>query len=371
MILFTLILIIVLAYLGLIVAFTIGLGKALPQALPRNGIGMPISVIVAFKDEALNLPNLLDALMNQSFPKEKFEVILVNDHSSDKSLSTVDHYCTLNSNFRLINLPENKTGKKGAIALGIDSANYPLVALTDADCVLGKKWLEYISSEARNGSVLMLGPVVMTPLDNLTQKFQALEYSSLMASAAGSCGIGRPIIASSANLAFRNDVLNVSMDILNPKVSSGDDMFLLHHAKRFQNGKISFMGSRDAIVETATVTSFQKAMAQRKRWASKSLYYKDIDTIVAGFVVLLFSLALVFILVASLFNAENVYYFLLLMLIKSLVDFILLYKYLSFVEQKELLKVFLPLQLVYPLYIVYSFFAGIFTKVSWKGRRIG
>jgi cellulose synthase/poly-beta-1,6-N-acetylglucosamine synthase-like glycosyltransferase len=370
MIFVTLILLVIIAYAGLIVAFTIGLKRALPQALSQNDIGMPISVVVAFKDEALNLPNLLEAMVHQSFPTEKFEVILVNDHSTDASASIVKRYCTLNSIFRVIDLPESKAGKKAAIAFGISSATHPLIAITDADCIPSFWWLKAISSEAKKGSALMLGPVIMVSTGNYTQKFQALEYSSLMASAAGSCGVGHPVIASSANLAFRNDLLNISEITLNPKVTSGDDMFLLHHAKRFDKNKISFLGSRNAIVKTSTVATLQKAMTQRKRWASKSIYYRDFDTIVTGFIVLLFNLSLVLLLIASLFSIRNLYYFILLLLIKTLVDFVLLCKYLSFVEQKELLKVFLPLQLAYPFYIAYSFFAGVFIKVSWKGRRI-
>jgi len=366
MILLTLILIITLAYVGLIAAFAIGLKKGLVQEVKEKEERLPISVIVAFRDEALNLPNLLEAMMRQSFPKDRFELILVNDHSSDASASIVERYCSMCNNFRLVNLSENETGKKAAIACGIDSAGNPLIAITDADCLPSSNWLGSISLEAGNGSVLMIGPVIMTPIDNIVQKIQSLEYSSLMASAAGSCGIGHPVIASSANLAFRNDLLKVSGITLNPKVTSGDDMFLLHHAKRINKGRISFLSSKEAIVQTSTSTSLREALNQRKRWASKSIHYSDRDTIITGFIVLLFSLTLILLLVASLFKIENLYYFFLLVLVKVFVDFLLLRRYLRFVGQTELLKVFLPLQLVYPIYIAYSFFAGILIKVKWK-----
>jgi len=370
MILLTLILIVTLAYVGLIVAFTFGLRKVLKQELKGTKQLMPISVIVAFKDEALNLPTLLNVMMHQSFPKEKFELILVNDHSSDGSISIVEHYSSMCDNLRLVNLPENRSGKKSAIACGIDSAINPLIAITDADCEPSKDWLRAISLEARSGSVLILGPVIMAPVNSISKKLQAIEYSSLMASAAGSCGIGHPVIASSANLAFRNDLLNVSEDNLNPKVTSGDDMFLLHYVKSLHKSRISFLGNRAAIVKTSTMSTLPQAIIQRKRWASKSIFYSDVDTIITGFIVLLFNMALVFLMVSSVLRMENLYYFFMFIMIKSFVDFHLLHRYLSFVEQKELLKVFLPLQLVYPIYIVYAFFTGIINKVSWKGRPI-
>jgi biofilm PGA synthesis N-glycosyltransferase PgaC len=363
-----LILIVTLAYVGLIVALSFGLNRVLLRSFSEDDSGMPISVIVAFKDEALNLPNLLDSLLHQSLPKEKFELILVNDHSTDASVSIVEQYCSMSSNFRLINLPENRTGKKAAIAFGVKSASHSLIALTDADCIPNSKWLEAIYLVAKSGSTLMIGPVVMNPIQTLSEKFQALDYASLMASAGGSCGIGHPIIASSANLAFRNDLLNVTGNTLNSKISSGDDMFLLHHIKRTKVYKISFLGRRDAIVKTSTAPSLLKAINQRKRWASKSIHYRDVDTIFTGFAILLFNIVLIVLLIGLFFRIESLNYFSTLFLIKIFVDLLLLYRYLNFIEQKELLKVFLPLQLLYPFYLVYSFASGIISKTSWKGR---
>jgi len=363
------ILTITIAYVGLIIAFTIGFGRVLSVSSPIAPSQRHISVVIAFKDEELNLSCLLESMIHQSYPKDRFEVILVNDHSFDSSNSVVERYCSTYSNFKLINLPGNKTGKKAAITLGIDSASYPLIALTDADCIPSPDWLRDIVGESENGSTLILGPVTMSPINTLAEKFQALDYASLMASAAGSSGVGMPVIASSANLAFRNDLLQINVDKLVPEVSSGDDMFLLHHAKRLKH-KIAFLGRRSAVVKTATVSSISKAIEQRVRWSSKSTCYTDRDTIVTGFIVLLFSLVMIATLLASLVRLEFLYLYLVLFIVKSTVDFILLIRYLNVVEQRELLKVFLPLQLLYPFYICYSFFLGIFNRTSWKGRPI-
>ncbi|MHC1702512.1 MAG: glycosyltransferase [Tenuifilaceae bacterium] len=370
MILLGVISILALAYIGLIIAFTVGLEKAFVQNSKNSDLLNSISVIVAFKNEASNLPILIDSLMNQTFPKDKFEIILVNDHSSDESVSIVEQFISLCSNLKLVHLPEEKSGKKAAIACGINSAQYELIAITDADCKPSNNWLKEISTESSIGSVLIIGPVIMTPIKNFSQKIQSLEYASLMATAAGSCGIGHPVIASSANLAFRNDLLNVSETTLNPKVSSGDDMFILHHAKQLKKGRITFLGSESAIVQTSTATTLNDALNQRKRWASKSVFYKDFDTIISGFVVLSFNLGLVILLILSLFQNHLFIYFLALFIAKSLVDYLLVSRYLHFVGQKELLKVFLPLQLIYPFYISYSFFAGILIRGSWKGKKI-
>jgi biofilm PGA synthesis N-glycosyltransferase PgaC len=370
MILISLIVAITIAYAGLIIAFVIGFDIIFRQSKSSKTAAKSVSVVVAFKDEASNLPNLIEALMHQSIPKEHFEVILVNDHSTDDFEHIVAHYSSLCTNLKLLILSDNRRGKKAAIKMGVDSAIFPLIALTDADCLPHSKWLETITLEAEDGFGVMIGPVVMNYSKTLLSRFQSLDYASLMASAMGSCGLGHPVIASSANLAFRNDLLKVSEDDLIPKVSSGDDMFLLHHAKRIKGCFVSFLGNKEAVVKTSTAPSFIKALNQRKRWASKSTSYTDSDTIVVGLIVLLFNMLLVSLLVTSVFKIDFLFFYFGLMIIKTLVEFLLLYRYLKFTEQRELLKVFLPLQLIYPFYICYSFFSSISIKATWKGRPI-
>lgn len=361
------ILLVALVYFVLIVLYYFGLGLVLSRFNPTIAITNSISVIVAFRNEAGNISKLLDSITKQSLPKDRFELILVNDHSTDCFQSTINGYTTIISNIKLLNLPDIQTGKKAAIAYGISNALYPLIAITDADCEPSTEWLDCIVREAEKGSALILGSVAISPINSFTEQFQSLDYASLMASAAGSCGIGFPVIASSANLAFRNDLLNLNIESLVPSVSSGDDMFLLHHAKRLKC-KITFMGQRGAIVRTSAVSTFSEALKQRVRWSSKSVYYTDRDTILVGFVVLLFNLSLIIVLVGSLFNIHFLFYFLSLFVVKTIFDFILLFRYLIFVEQKELLKVFLPLQLIYPFYICSTFVVGFFNRTSWKSR---
>jgi poly-beta-1,6-N-acetyl-D-glucosamine synthase len=370
MIILALIVISTLAYVGLIIGFTIGLKRAFSKSQSYDESKTSVSVVVAFRDEASNLQDLLEAMIHQTFPKDKFEVILVNDHSSDSSISIIEHYCKLYANFRLVNLPEDKHGKKAAVALGVESSNHDLIALTDADCCPSEYWIECISSTAKKGVALILGPVVMLPVEGFGQKLQALEYSSLMASAVGSFGIGHPIIASSANLAFRNDLLQFDVKSLNPEVTSGDDMFLLHEAKRQKRGVIQFVNDNRAIVRTAAELTIAKALSQRKRWASKSIHYKDFDTIFVGFIVLIYNLLIVVVFFAAFFVIKCFIYLFILLTIKTLVDYLLINRYLKFTGQEVLLKVFLPLQVVYPVYIVYSFLSGIFIKNLWKGRPI-
>jgi len=370
MILVAVTVLIAIAYVSTIFAFTIGLRRALDQNDHNGEAKIKLSIVIAFRDEEANLPVLLNSLLNQTLAQDLFEVILVDDHSTDNSLPATKSYGSKFQSLKIRSLPIDINGKKAALAYGVGQALNPIIVFTDADCIPSTFWLEGISIRAGFGADFIIGPVVMNPINGFLRKLQSLEYSSLMASAMGSSGIGHPVIASSANLAFRKDMLNVDVESMKPTVASGDDMFLLHKAKKMNGCRIEFLSDARSIVQTSTESTVLIALRQRKRWASKSIHYKDLDTIVTGLIVLVFTLLSVTLLFASFLNLKWGLYFFILLAVKSFVDYALISRYLKFTGQDALLKVFLPLQLIYPIYIVYSFFTGILINVSWKGRSI-
>ncbi len=357
-------------YFLIIIAFAIGFRRLSPTNINGSVNLEKLSLVVAFRNEEKNLPSLLDALNNQTLSNDLFEIILVNDHSTDNSISIAREYSTRLQNIKVIELSDEVKGKKAALSFGFRQAVNPIIVFIDADCVPSNRWLETISQCAGSGVDFIVGPVDMLSNDSFASKVQSLEYASLMATAAGSCGINHPIIASSANLAFRKTVFENIYNQLNPMVSSGDDMFLLHQAKRIKGCKITFLNEADAIVRTSPVSSISGALNQRKRWAAKSIYYRDFDTIFVGFKVLIFNLMLIALLLWAIFDIKFLGIYAILLLIKSSADFLLVGSYLKFIGQAKLLRIFLPLQLLYPFYVIYSFTAGIVNKGNWKGRKI-
>lgn len=357
-------------YVALMLAFKVGMERSFQQKDKNVEKKVKLSVVISFRNEAENLPTLLDSISMQTLSQDYFELILIDDHSSDNSLLVVEGFKPKFLNLKIFAASSDQIGKKTALIYGIKKASNPIIVFTDADCIPSRYWLESISICAANGTDFIIGTVIMNAKNGFADKIQALEYSSLMATAAGSSGIGLPVIASSANLAFRKDILNVEIDDLTPTVSSGDDMFLLHKAKRVKGCRIRFLSDERGVVQTKAESTIAKALKQRKRWTSKSIHYKDFDTIIAALVVLLFSMSIVGLFFASVLNVRYLFHLSILLAIKSFIDYTFIRRYLKNTGQDTLLNVFLPLQLVYPIYVTYSFFAGIFIKVSWKGRMI-
>jgi len=325
-----------------------------------------VSVIVAFRNEAENLQRLIDSFNAQVLPCEFWEVIFVDDNSTDGSSELVSS-ASKNFSFRLIKL-SGIDGKKQAIIEGVKNANFSLIAITDADCIVSVTWL---SDLVKHGDLaLVQRPVIVDAQSSAVNIFEALDYASLMAVSAGSFGLGRPVIAASANLAFRKDLIDVNNDSLRADISSGDDMFLLHSAKKGKSNRLMFDLGKDGFVATKFDGGFRGMIRRRKRWASKASGYKDIDTIVVAFTVLLLNLWIVCLLVLLLLGYSSIYNLLIAWLVKTAVDFPLLFVYLKWTNQLKLMLVFLPLQLIYPFYISYSAVAGLLGGQIWKGRQI-
>lgn len=329
----------------------------------------PITVIVAMRNEADNIQCFLKSLLAQKYPEDKYEIIIVNDHSTDGSSKIAMNFQDKHKNLSVLNLPPEKTGKKQAIAHGVRMAKTDHVVFTDADCTHPISWLSEVASTFnQNCNTMLIGPVMLQPAKSLFEMMQALEHASLTASSLGACAVGFPIMASSANLAINQKELNFGINLLNPSQPSGDDVFLLHSAKRKKNLNIGCIHSPKALVTSKPVNTLRDFIKQRARWASKATAYRDWQTVLVGLTVLLYNLMLLIIIIISTFNSAGW-----LMLgvgigLKSLLDFTLLNRYLKKYNKINLLKVFIPLQLIYPFYICASFLISVFGNVSWKGR---
>lgn len=318
----------------------------------RGGyIKTKVSVLIPFKDEKDNLPNLMASLSDQTFPKEQVEYLFINDHSSDSGESLVK-----SKDFTLVHSQEN--GKKAALELGLIKANNELIITLDADCLVEKEWLSTIVSFYEQSKAdLIICPVTIFPVKTIWDRLQAIEFQSLVASTAGAALGGQPIMCNGANLAFRKSFVDGGEDVFNRKYASGDDMFLLEYAKK-SKATVAYLKSRKAIAFTAPV-SWETFWRQRMRWTSKSAGYRDVAVIASGVLVLLANLSL---LVLPFVSPKLA---LLGLLLKLLVDSILLSFSASFFGTAKSLWLVLLITPLYPFYVLFSTIGCFFSK-NWK-----
>lgn len=319
-----------------------------------------ITVVVACHNEEKNLPELLQALKNQSI--SAFQLILVDDNSGDKTWQIMQEAIPEFGNIKV--LKSNDTGKKKALKTGIEQSDNEFIVTTDADCTPTLRWLESIAKyQKKLNPDLIIGPVAISPADSFFEKLQQTEFLSLISSGAGAAGLNNPIMCNAANLAFGKEMWLSNYAKIREEINSGDDVFLMHALKR-EKHKISFIKSTDSIVNTNPCSSLSEFYKQRKRWASKAPHYTDLMTIFVASTVLLIALLQVVLLVSGVLNISYLYGYVLLTTLKLIVDTLFLKQTASFFGQKITAKTVIPLAVIYPFYILVTSLSGIFTSLK-------
>ncbi len=329
---------------------------------------IPLSIIVPFRNEDQNIPNIYKALKEQSLPPHLMEIIFINDHSTDASVKILNNLIAKEKNMTLLHSHDN--GKKLALKKAVQQCKYQYFVTIDADCIPGKHWLTNISNFLQQQkSDLLVGSVSFFKKNTWFSKFQFYEFVSLIVSGAGAIIQHKPIMCNGANLTVSKDLYQKAQNTVLNKYASGDDIFLLQYAKK-NNYKIDFIKTKESNVYTLSAQSLTEFFHQRIRWASKSKGYKDLFTIFVAiivFAVCLIEITLPFFLMKnttiSLFIFSGI-------LFKGIIDYKIIQSGSNFLGEKINLFDYLSFTIVYPVYIVSTTLLSFFTKTKWKDRRI-
>ena len=373
-----------LIYIFLVGAMIYGWSRIPVFYLKNHPHASGFSIVIPYRNEARNLADLLNSLTKLKYPPSKFEIILVNDASSDNSREICEIFKQNNPQLN-IHIPENfrlsESPKKDAITTAIRFANFEYILTTDADCSLPATWLQILNDKiAETSAKLIAGPVKFSPFQypakSLRQEkgmkyfgaFQEMDFLSLQAIGAGSFGLDRAFICNGANLCYsRQAFFEVGGFTGNLEVSSGDDVFLLQKFVQ-KNLTTAFLKSREAIVHTKPQPDLNSLISQRIRWAAKTPAYTSLFARITGLAVLLMN----FILVVGFFLAfmEIIPYepLIIAFLFKFMADLVVLYKSANFFDRKEVLRHYFWSSLVYPFYSTSIAILSLFVKFEWKGR---
>jgi len=345
------------------------LKSKLKFAEPQHITSGLVSVIIPFRNEEAKLPYLLQSLADQKY-SGAWEVIFVNDHSTDCSAELVQRWIDQNAfgNYSLIHSLQNNEGKKQAISLGVKSAKGEIIVQTDADCTMNEHWLQSLLVGFDENTEMVLGPVAMLPQKGFWSKFAALEFLSLQATGAGFALGKKPIMGSAANMAYHKSAFG-RLKFTGEKLSSGDDVFMIQTLAKENPDKVKFVMNKAAQTYTEAPATFAEFINQRARWGSKTTAYPSkLDVAVAGLIGVL-SVLLCATAILSFWQFVFFEVFILALAMKGIEDYFFLKKYARLTGLTSLLKVFVPSMLMYPFYICITGMA-MFFKTSWKGRFI-
>ncbi|WP_316825816.1 glycosyltransferase family 2 protein [Pedobacter miscanthi] len=332
-----------------------------------------VSIIVAARDEEANINKTLDDLIAQQYPKVLTEIIIIDDHSTDKTAEIVLSYA--DRNVKLIKLNEDRalnSYKKKAIQTAIGTCSGDLIITTDADCRMGPNWLATVVNLYEEKNYKMISsPVAYFQEKSFFERLQSLEFLYLIGLGASTIGNKQPSTCNGANLAYeKNTFYEVGGFQGIDDLASGDDELLLHKIAAKYPDKIGFLKDRDAIVYTHAKETVGAFIQQRKRWASKSTRYKNKAIIVLGVLIWIFNLSILSNFVTGLFIPGFLSLTFYQLLVKMILETLFLWDVTGFAKRRSLLILIPVLNVLHVIYMVYIGIAGNSGKYNWKGRMV-
>ncbi|MFT3909490.1 MAG: glycosyltransferase [Ferruginibacter sp.] len=353
---------------------------------PVFNLSTKISVIIPARNEATNIKGCLESIAKQTYPEHLFEVLVIDDHSTDNTADIVRSFSAVST--ILISLSEHVEGaninsyKKKAIEIGIQQSNGKLIVTTDADCLVPPTWLATIASfYEKYQPAFIAAPVVIACRFNFLEIFQALDFMMLQGITGASVHKKIHSMCNGANLAYeKNAFYEVGGFKGIDSIASGDDMLLMHKIYKRYPERMAFLKSKDAIVQTAAQRSLGTFFNQRIRWASKADKYDDKRILPVLVLVYLFNVMLFALPVISIFwniqcsllivHCSLIEVWLLLLVLKTITELFFLFPVAVFFNKRSLLWLFPVMQPFHIVYTVIAGWLGKFGTYKWKERKV-
>ena len=360
--------------------------KSQTSNLKLQTSNLKLSIIIPARNEEKNIKACLDSICRQSYPKELYEVLVVDDYSTDATAEIIKNYPE--KNVQLISLQqilkEEKLNsyKKKAIESAIEQSTGELIITTDADCIVPINWLQTISSfYTETNAAFIAMPVNYNSQNNFLEIFQTIDFMTLQGVTGASVYKCIHSMCNGANLAYSKKAfyeVNGFKGIEN--IASGDDMLLMHKIYQQQPDKVFFLKSQEVIVQTQPMKTLKDFFNQRIRWASKADKYDDKRIFSVLVLVYLFNVILVVLPVLSLFNNFQFSIFnfqfslfnfwIFILLGKTIIELFFLYSVAKFFSKQNLLFYFPIAQPFHILYTIIAGWLGKFGSYEWKDRKV-
>ncbi len=360
-------------YVRQIVLFMMGLAR-----LKRgtNTAMHSVVVLVAARNEEQNIEKCIAALDDQNYPRDKFTIIVIDDHSTDRTPEIVEQCADRFSKVKLLRARDrqaNVSPKINALDYAIAHTSSELIFTTDADCIVGPNW---ISSMVRyfeetvgvvSGITLFSGTSGAPPL---VVSFQSLDFFSQTACGAGAIGMNAVNNCNGSNMGFRRSVFTqVGGYTAISHVNSGSDSLLAQRILSMTHWKMKFAFEPDTHVLTSPLPSWHQVLEQRMRWAGQTPNYPPST--------LVFLIAS-FMLYASLFLfiPLSILYWpifplpLLILMIKLAVDFRIVSLFARLSGVQGMMRFFFPSELLHIPVVLIAVCGSFLGTFEWKGRTL-
>ena len=328
------------------------------------------SIVLSARNESESIIQTLNTLCSQEYPKNLFEIIIANDHSTDNTLDKIKNFSSPSCIIKCIDLPEEITGKKQALQHILPFTKGDYIFFTDADCLVPKNWLlNYIEYIQSNPGSFYFGSVSHKQEKNILQKCFTLDFLGMVAIQAGMANMNFAFSCNAANMCITREFYLNSYST-NTKFESGDDVFLLHQAKKLGNNNVHFIQDINNSVLTNSPENISSFIKQRIRWSSKTKGYSDNAAIIIAFAVFAMSFTIFSTACFSLYSSYFIEILVTLFIIKALADLLFFTFVLPKFDKQRLLWLVIPFEFLYVFYITIIPIFALIVPLSWKDRKI-
>ncbi len=358
----TILFIVTILYLCQIGIFLIGL-KCNRNKL-QSPTNLTISVIIAARNEEANLHDCLESVTNQTYPISLYEIIIINDGSTDGTERICNEFIKLYPNIKKIEIIDDKIirGKANALAQGIEASTGDIILITDADCTVPRTWVEH-TAKRYDPEVGLIGGFTLQKATTPFEGMQSLDWTFILGMSAASANLGHPLGSIGNNLSFRRSAYDQVGGYRKLKFSVTEDYVVVQAIVSSHKWNYIYPIDLNHLVESKSCADFQSLIRQKHRWGKGGL---DMKPLGLAIMIIGFSMHLspfVMLICGGILQTASA------LMVKFIADYVFLYQILSRLERKEDLRWFYWFEIYFMLYVLFLpflvFFGG---KVKWKGR---
>lgn len=354
-------------YFILHIFFMYGIIKSASLDKTINDSNAGVTIIVAAKNEELNISACIRSLINLNYDKNLLDIILVNDCSADLTKEIMLTETTAFANFKVIDsqneLLSNLIGKANALDTGIKLARYDIIFTTDADCIVPEDWVRETLRYYDRNTAMVCGFTLIKFNKNIFSIIQAIDWLYLQSIASGSAGINNILSCIGNNLTYTKNIYELTGGYNNINYSVTEDLALMRRINKEKSVKIKYPLSKSTAVSTGYCGSVSELYHQKKRWFRGGIGINSLGYLLG------IELYIMNILLIAGYWILPLNYYLLIILFKTLPEFCLL------IPAARILKIS-KLFIYYPIFSIYFAVYGLllpFTfltgnKVKWRGR---
>ena len=311
-----------------------------------------LSVIIAAKNEENNLDQLFIALENQNYPKDKFEIIFVDDNSTDGTFARAEEFSNRFHNFHLIKAEQkNLPAKKGALELGIGLSR----------CSPQTNWLNTFSEKFSLNFDLIFGLAPLRFKNSFANHYFCFENFRTTVLTSTSAWFKLPYSAASRSLGIKRDVFNKLGGFTNTlQALGGDDDLLIREAVK-NNCKFGSVAAEDSLVFSNAQENFSNYFSQKRRHTATSFHYLWQHKLFLTIWHLTNILAVDSLFFLPFFPEAGFIF-----LTKIFCDYLIVYSFQKKFNYKFSFGEIFFFQIMYECFVVFHFFSAKFFKVKWK-----